>query len=306
MPSNQLQKHREKEQSRFPGTEVFRRNADTFMVSNGFVSAIEPSHAAVFCPLRGCLVQASSCRVGPKRNCPTLTFPAEPLLPSSVPEDQVCWDKGLKWTEMELVEHLSASQQNFQPARVAVKRSRYSPAGVGRDNILGSTEVGFTAEAGLLVPVFCPLEYGPQIFQATGVRAIPDGETIPCYSPEPFPVISVTVAPRYAQDYLLSPSSLSSGVYLERHCTPHLHRPVSASSCGAVVIAREIYLSVSETGCEHLFDIFAVSVPSGYTLFTPAMTWHNDCFLQGSFEVGYAVASSNETLVLAHQKKRNS
>jgi hypothetical protein len=48
-----------------------------------------------------------------------------------------------------------------------------------------------------------------------------------------------------------------------------------------------------------LFRLFGVSVPTGFSLLTPAWVWHNDCFLCGPYEVAYTKGVAAETVSLA-------
>lgn len=164
------------------------------------------------------------------------------------------------------------------------------------NNIFNKTELCVSEKYFYDIPVYCAKANKFRLENMFGVSIYEDGEEIPVMSPETLPVMSVSTSPNYASDYLCNKDS-TSGVYLERHCTPHLHRPVNELSGGAIILARELEKEDVNSD-KYSFEVFAVKVPENHTLLIPPFTWHNDCFLFGTYQVGYAVASSFETLVL--------
>lgn len=102
-------------------------------------------------------------------------------------------------------------------------------------------------------------------------------------SPQTLPIMSVSTSSNYSSDYLCNKDS-SYGVYLERHCTPHIHRPENELSGGAIILARECLIEDVNSD-EYSFELFAVKIPPKHTLLIPPFSWHNDCFLSGNYYI---------------------
>ena len=290
-----MMKSRRGHVSRFPGTRIFRYRRGEYMVANHYLSSIAPFTSATVCPFRNAPVATAT---SPHRDShwsqrhkapPSWSPPPQVSHPKLLPNTHASVDQ---WTKFELFD----DHGDFSPTALGLYRQQMSRS--GGDNIFGDTEVGVTDKAFYSVPTYCACCIQDVMQNLLGVALYADGEDIPVMSPQTLPVMSVSTSPAYAASYLCSQDS-GTGVYLERHSTPHLHRPSDAHAGGAVVLAREVLLEVHGAFIKHTFELFGVQIPPRHTLLIPPSTWHNDCFLSGTYQVGYAVATSFETIALA-------
>jgi hypothetical protein len=261
------------------------------MVSNHYISAILRFSNAVVCPFRNILVVDTNTHN---------TNLCEMLQDESVVSlDDICSQRTPpirtvavdQWTTL----HLEEGSTEFSPVALTLYRQRLVCG--DPNNIFSKTEVGVTDRGFYCVPVYCALDVEVFMSDMLGVTIHKDGESIPVMSSQILPVISVSTSPNYASGYL---HGGNYGVYLERHSTPHIHRPSDCSSGGAIVLAKETLLQVGEYAT-HSLQLFGVRIPHKHTLLIPPSVWHNDCYLSGTYQVGYTVSKSFETVALAHR-----
>lgn len=276
---------------RFPGTNIFRYHNDAYMVNNHYISAIAPFTKTTVCSIRNIPVQKHYYPYNKNNRENTLDeslFSLKNIQVESI--NPLPFDFEKKWTQFSLDETI----QKF--STVPLKLYRQNIYCNDLNNIFNKTEVCVSGKSLYNIPVFCANSIKYQMERTVGATIYKDGDEIPVMSPQTLPIMSVSTSSNYSSDYLCDKDS-SSGVYLERHCTPHIHRPENELSGGAIILARECLLEDVNSD-EYSFELFAVKIPPKHTLLIPPFTWHNDCFLSGNYQVGYAVASSFETLVL--------
>lgn len=274
---------------RFPVNTIFRRYKGDYMVRNHYISDIHSFSSALFCPIRNTLVPKFSSHKN-KEKCNKVhkvnhIRSIYKKLPASNAKVNV-------WTNFFLYE--SKENSKFSIPLVIYRNNFVCD---DRNNIFEKTEVGITEKNMYRVPVHCALQIKNVLFKLLGVTIHKDGEDIPVIPQKTLHILSVSISRKYGSNYLCGSES-GTGIYLERHCTPHLYRPNSVLSGGAVIMAKEV--SFCDNGCiKHSFELFAVKIPENHTLLIPPFTWHNDCFLYGTYQVGYGIASSYETISLA-------
>lgn len=207
-----------------------------------------------------------------------------------------------------------------------------------QDNVFGSTLRAFVSfhrkrhspptdlhQASLALPAHDLGQCSPSVIaeleQVFGFRFFADAQsaTVDLQNPYPFASSMVTVGPKYVKEYLLDSGS---GVYLEQHEMPHIHRPMNSNAAGWMLLAeKQISPSASlsvpfchssssdleESGKQEpgrsrpdlpAFRCAFFRIPNGACFYTAPLTWHADCFLTGQWEVLYSAEGQNNTLAL--------
>lgn len=127
---------------------------------------------------------------------------------------------------------------------------------------------------------------------------------IPCAIDNRYPIASchVSVGHRYVPDYLLASGS---GVYIEQHEMPHVHRPMCLQSKGWMLYAKPLKETVDSGSLPSALTFLFLKVPFGTYVVTKPWAWHADCFLVGAWEVLYSSDGQSQTFNLFEETNVN-
>lgn len=274
---------------RFAQVQIFRRSGIEAMVSNKFLSLIPAVSFACFCPLRQHLSPVIKSKQHHKFRNKAFDHPTDNL--PKINCDVEAWVK----FQMAPLNHFSPSS-DLKFADVTVYRNRLFFSN-NEDNIFFHTEIGVCDKPLVLVPTFSLLQVKNSVLQLFGGQLIKDGNAFFVDSEVDLPVMDVYLTPEFANKHLCRVSG--TGVYLERHSSPHIHRPQHHKSGGFLILAKEVAQVHNNSIVEQHFQLVALSIPFGYSFVTPPNVWHNDCFLSGDYEVAYTSDATAETISLA-------